>query len=175
MDNANFPNSINPRPKRRKSKDNPYELFSIGTNPGEITYWVRFIDGSQVEHCIEIQEDIFQELDAFELEDLSQLNEWDRHIEQSHQYETSLVINAVEDPVPMEEAFFDRAEIEMLRKVISTLPEIHRRRIILYFYKHLTYEKIAAQEGCSKVAVKYTLALSIEELRKKIKKFLQET
>lgn len=175
MENANFPNSINPRPKRRKSKDNPYELFSIGTVPDEVTYWVRFTDGLNVEHCIEIQADIFHALDAFELEDLSQLNEWDRHVEQYRQCETLLAANATEDPVPMEEAFFERMEIEVLRKAISTLPEIHRRRIILYFYKHLTYEKIAAQEGCSKVAVKYTLALSIEALREKIKKFFQVT
>lgn len=27
---GNHPKNINPRPKRRKDKDNPYEIFTIG-------------------------------------------------------------------------------------------------------------------------------------------------
>jgi RNA polymerase sigma-70 factor (ECF subfamily) len=73
------PNQHDKRPKRRKDKDNPYELFTVGFGTPEPLYFIRFKDGQEIEHCMEIQKSLFDLLDSFELEDLSFLNERDRH------------------------------------------------------------------------------------------------
>ena len=57
------------RPKRRKYKDNPYTL-SVDND----TYKVTFIDSLNKNQIIEINKNIFETLDKFELEDLSEMN-----------------------------------------------------------------------------------------------------
>ena len=75
------PNQYDKRPKRRKDKDNPYELLSVGMDTPTARYYIRFKDGQGVEHCMEIEKPLFDMLDGFELEDISHLNEVDNHYE----------------------------------------------------------------------------------------------
>ena len=65
-------------PKRRKEKNNPYTL-SVASG----RFYLSFRDGMCVLHEMEIDGELYGLLNTFELEDLSYLNEWDRHIEQS--------------------------------------------------------------------------------------------
>ncbi len=53
MDN-NYPINADPRPKRRRKKDNPYDLFTIGINTDHPQYYVRFKDGENYLLCEEI-------------------------------------------------------------------------------------------------------------------------
>ena len=46
------PNFFDKRPKRRKDKDNPYELFTVGFGTPDPLYFIRFRDGQGVEHKI---------------------------------------------------------------------------------------------------------------------------
>lgn len=69
-----------PRPCRRKDKDNPYEIFSVGIDTDTPHFYVSFKDGQGVQICMEIDKAVFDLLDRFELDDLSFLNEWDRHM-----------------------------------------------------------------------------------------------
>ena len=66
------------RPKRRKDKDNPYTL-----SQKEDKLFLSFRDGQGVFREIEIDTAVFNAFDRFELDDLSILNEWDRHYEHS--------------------------------------------------------------------------------------------
>ena len=163
---GNHPKNIDPRPKRRRDKDNPYEIFTVGIETDAPRYYIRFKDGSLVEHCLEITKELFDLLDSFELDDLSFLNEWDRHLEQSEQTEASLNARAAHRRETVEEEVFRHIENEMLHKAIATLPEVQRRRLLLYYFGNLTYREIAELEGCSKVAVKYTIDKAILTLRK---------
>lgn len=70
-----------PRPSRRKDRDNPYEIFSVGINTDNPHFYVSFKDGQGVQICMEIDKAVFDLLDRFELDDLSFLNERDGHIE----------------------------------------------------------------------------------------------
>ena len=101
-----------------------------------------------------------------ELDDLSFLNEWDRHLEQSEQTEATLNTRSAHHRDTVEEEVFRHIECEMLHKAISILPETQRRRLILYYFGNLTYQEIADFEGCSKVAVKYTVDKALAALRK---------
>ena len=81
---------MNNRPKRRKSSDNPYTLQIINNN-----YVVVFKDSRSVKQVIEVSEEVFSQMDKFELEDLKELNEYDRHIEHSEIYDETLYKRAI--------------------------------------------------------------------------------
>ena len=69
------------RPKRRRSKDNPYIL---NFNDDRNAYTVSFKDVCGNMQIVDIDENIYNCLDKFELNDLSEMNEYDRHIEHSY-------------------------------------------------------------------------------------------
>ncbi len=50
-------------------------------------------------------------------------------------------------PESIEEEVSRNMEYELLHRVIEKLPEIQRRRLLLYFFGEMTYEQIAAIEG----------------------------
>ena len=114
---------------------------------------------------MEISKDLFDSLDRFELEDLSFLNEVDRHYEQSEQTEASLNKRAMKKQDSVEEEVQQRIEIQALHDAISNLPEIQRRRLVLYYFGEFTYEQIAEMDGCTKRAVKFSVDLAIEKLK----------
>lgn len=75
------PKNIDPRPKRRKARDNPYSIFTEGIMTANPHYYLSFQDSSGIRHCLQIDKELFDVLDQFELDDLSFLNEVDRHYE----------------------------------------------------------------------------------------------
>lgn len=94
------------RPKRRKDKDDPYEMFSIGTDTAAPRYYVRFWDGT-MERCLEIDKPLFDEIDRFESEDLPHLV--DNHYERSELTEASLNARAFEQPQSIDKIFSEYA------------------------------------------------------------------
>ena len=93
-------------PKRRKDKYNPY---TIGTT-GDGRHWLTFSDGQGNRHHFEISAAVFALFDSFELDDLSYLNEVDRHYEQSELTEASLYDRAVHRPATVEESALQSME-----------------------------------------------------------------
>ena len=87
-------------PKRRKSRDNPYKLES---NRELNIYKVTFKDSKGILRIIEINKEIYETLDRFELDDLVELNEYDRHIEHSEMFEITLNRRAIEKSVSIDE------------------------------------------------------------------------
>ena len=154
-------------PKRRKDKYNPY---TIGTT-GDGRHWLTFLDGQGNRHHFEISAAVFALFDSFELDDLSYLNEVDRHYEQSELTEASLYDRAVYRPATVEESALQSMEYAQLHRAISELPEIQKRRLILYYFQGLTYEQIAEMEGCTKRAVKFSVDIAVEKLKKIFKNF----
>ena len=66
----------------------------------------------------------------------------------------------------LEEKVIEKIENEKLSNALSSLSDLHRRRILLYFKHNLSFSQIAEIEGCSKMAVKYSIDKALEELRK---------
>ena len=154
-------------PKRRKDKYNPY---TIGTTE-DGRRWLTFSDGQGNRHHFEISAAVFALFDSFELDDLSYLNEVDRHYEHSELTEASLYDRAVNRPATVEESALQSMEYAQLHRAISVLPEIQKRRLILYYFQGLTYEQIAGMEGCTKRAVKFSVDIAVEKLKKFFKNF----
>lgn len=163
---ANHPKNIDPRPKRRTDKNNPYEIFTVGINTDHPHYYLSFVDSSRVKQCMEIDKALFDAFDEFELDDLSFLNEMDRHYEQSEQSEQSLNRRAVKRQESVEETVFRRVEVDKLHQAIAKLPEKQRRRLVLYYFGEFTYEQIAEMEGCTIMPVKRSIDAAIENLKK---------
>lgn len=153
-------------PKRRKDKYNPY---TIGTTE-DGRHWLTFSDGQGNRHHLEITAAVFALFDSFELDDLSYLNEVDRHYEQSELTEASLYDRAVHRPATVEESALQSMEYAQLHRAISELPETQKRRLTLYYFQGLTYEQIAGMEGCTKRAVKFSVDIAVEKLKKFFKK-----
>ena len=151
-------------PKRRKYKDNPYTLFAVNNK-----YFIEFKDSKKCIQRIEISKEIFNVFNNSELHDLSELNEYDRHIEHSEVFEDTLFHRSFNESYSLEDEVDKKIINESLKNQIQQLPEIQKRRFIKYFFEDKTYEEIAKEEKCSKVAVKYSIDIAIEKISKYFK------
>lgn len=154
-------------PKRRKSKDNPYTL---GYCELQNSFTVTFRDGMGEEHKMVIREELFGALNQFELDDLSELNDYDRNIEHSELTEMTLYNRAALPPKPLEEIAERNLQNEVLWKAITALAKVQRRRLLLYYFEGFTYERIAQIESCSTRAIKY----SVDCAKSNIKNFFEK-
>ena len=155
------------RPKRRKSNDNPYTLnYCEETN----IYTISFKDGNGVLQKIEVSESIFKTFDRFELDDLSQMNEYDNHIEHSEIYENNLNSRAMDKPMSLEDEVINKCTFEELRSAIEKLPEVQKRRIKKYYLQEKTEQEIADEENATQQSVHIILERAIENLKKILKK-----
>ena len=119
---------------------------------------------------MEIDKAVFDLLDRFELDDLSFLNEWDRHIEHSELTEVALHTRAIADIESVEITAYKSMRNEQLRRAIAALPEVQRRRLVMYYFDSLTYEEIAEKEGCTHPAVIKSVRAAISKLKKYLTK-----
>ncbi len=164
--NHNQPMAFDTRPKRRKSKDNPYKILTTGMGTDHPHYYLSFIDSGGIHQFIEINESLFQAFDRFELDDISQMNKMDRHYERSEQTEISLHVRAMKPQVALEETVLQKVEFEDLYRAIAKLTETQRRRLILYYFYNVRYTKIAEMEGCRLESVRKCVQAAVDKLKK---------
>ena len=162
------PKSIDPRPKRRRDKDNPYTILTTGINTATPHYYLSFVDSSNVEWCVEIDKSLFDAFDRFELEDISFMHKVDKHYERTEQTEASLNQRAVKPQESVEEIVSQQMEVDRLHQAIAQLPEKQRRRLVLYYFGEFTYEQIAVMEGCTKRAVKFSVDIALKNLKENL-------
>ena len=112
------------RPKRRKDKYNPYTLY---TKAGR--YYISFVDVNNNFQKIEVSQEVFESFNRFELEDISQMNEYDRHLEHSEVDENTLYQKSVSSEQPLEEYFDKAQDSENLHMAINKLPNVQKRRL----------------------------------------------
>lgn len=169
MKNIVLPDNIDPRPNRRIHRDNQSRLYSIGRDTANPRYFIAFIDGNGIQRNEEITEEMFLFLDSCELDDLSRMNEEDRHADKTEltPYLMNIITNQSSDPL------FDIAskneEIRMLHMAIMMLPDIQRRRLLMHYWGKMTCEQIGEIEGCAP----QTVHRSIDKARCNLKKILK--
>ena len=154
------------RPKRRKYKDNPYTLNYIEEKN---VYTVSFKDVKGHLQKVEISEEIYKAFDSFELQDIKELNEYDRHIEHSEIFENNLEIRAKDKPISLEDEIINKSIIAEIKEEINKLPEIQKERIKKYFFENKTYDEIARDEGVNKTSIMRAINNGLEKISKKIK------
>ena len=152
-------------PNRKKDKYNPYTL-SIENN----AYYIAFTDGQGTFHKQEISMEIYAAFNGFELDDISLMNEISRHLTEADAVEEPLGHRIADPSEPVEDHVYRRIMYQELHKAISQLPEIQRRRVLLYYFGGYTYEQIAEMEGCRHPAVIKSIAAAKENIKKYLSK-----
>jgi len=151
--------------KRRKYRDNPYKIL----NKGNI-YFICFIDNKNRVQEIEVNSKIYDVFNQSELHDLSELNEYDRHIEHSNLIDSTLLYRKFDNIYSLEEEVEASVLSQELYKAIDKLSKIQKRRIVMYYFDDLKLREIAKIEKCSIASVKESIDSALINLRKKIKK-----
>lgn len=150
---------------------NPYKL-RIEIVQEEKHFYVSFLSSEkekvETEVTAAIAEMLFQKFVRTE-RNLKRSDE--RNLEHSELTEQALHQRALHQPKPLEDEVFTKLQKELLWKAIETLPNIQRRRVILYYFEGFTYEQIARIEGCSFRAVKYSVDCAKDKLKNIFKIF----
>lgn len=155
------------RPKRRKYKDNPYTLNYIEERN---IYIVSFKDVKGHLQKIEVSEEVYKAFDRFELQDVKELNEYDRHIEHSELFENSLEKRAKDKPLSLEDEIIKKSTFDELKQAIELLSEVQKRRIKKYYFADKNEYVIAKEENTTQQAVNKTLKQAIQKLKEILKK-----
>ena len=153
------------RPKRYKEYDNPYTLESIEK---EELYFIRFRD-EKGEHLVTVSKEVFDVFDESEKQDNNMMVRNSRYI---HKYELSdeaLSNKMLNNQTSIEDKLISDFEREELYEAINELSDIQKRRIRKYFFENKTFEEIAKEENCTKMAVKFTVDNALEKISKKLK------
>ena len=148
------------RPKRRRDKYNPYCIYE---ETGK--YFITFRDGENNLHGFEISRELYEAFNEFELEDISYLNVWDRHLEQSEIWEPTLNERAVDVQESVENIVIRNLQNKKVHRAIGMLPEVQQRRVKMYFFEGMTYEEIATKEECKHPAVVKSVKAALEKLK----------
>lgn len=156
---------MNKQTKRRRYRENPYYI-----KKSEKTYTIKFENSRHELIKINIEEEIFNAFNRFELDDIRQMNEYDNHIEHSILCEATLYKRAKNNQYTIENEVFQKIEREILLSAIKKLSSPQKERIILYYFYDMTYDEIATLSNCSKVAVKYSIDYGLKNLRIILKK-----
>jgi len=157
---------IDPRPKRRRDKDNPYTIFTQGSDDEGPYFFIAFTDSRGEKVCEEIGQSLYELFDSFELDDLSQLNKADRHHERSGLSDAQLTRRALYPQEDVFDAVYRKLRRERLYEAINKLSGTQQRRLLLYFFCGLTYEEIATIESCRHSAVVRSVKNALKKLRK---------
>ena len=148
-------------PNRDEDKYNPYTL-SIENS----TYYISFTDGQGIFHKQEISIELYAAFNSFELDDISWINEASRHLTEADAGEEPLGHRIAAPSEPVEDHVYRRIMYQELHKAIAQLPEIQRRRVLLYYFGGYTYEQIAQMEGCKYPAIIKSVAAAEKNIKK---------
>jgi RNA polymerase sigma-70 factor (ECF subfamily) len=148
----------------------PYTLRTENVE-GITRYFVSFTDGEDIRRETEVSRPVYLEFLRFIKIERNLRRSDERHIEQSELTDETLNRRALNPPKSVEETVFDSERNDRLRRAIAALPEIQRRRFVLYHEFGLTYEQIAEVEGCTKMPVKRSIDRAEAEIREKLKNF----
>ena len=74
-------------------------------------------------------------------------------------------------PKSVEELIFDVEQRELLNKAIAALPEIQRRRFLLYHEYDLNYRQIGEMEHCRPQSIRHSVIQAREKIKAVIEKY----
>ncbi|MDU5441178.1 MAG: sigma-70 family RNA polymerase sigma factor [Ruminococcus sp.] len=132
-------------------------------------------DGQGKSHELEVSEQFFMEFRQMERRNRNLL-QWDeRHREFSEVWDETLNRRALKLPKSIEEQMIEAERAELLCKAVDGLPEIQRRRFLLYYEYEFNFYQIAAMEHCtaSAIQIQKSVAIAKEKVKAEMRKYLQ--
>ena len=104
--------------------------------------------------------------------ELKQMQLDERHKEFLELSDEALNKRARVTPKGVDELMIEQERSELLHRIIAALPEIQRRRFLLYYEYDFNYYDIAAMEHCTAQAVRRSVVLAREKIKVQMKKYL---
>jgi len=166
---GNFDNwriKMNKHLTRNKDKYNPYTLEVDEENS---IYIVIFKDSRNVLQKVMVEKNVYEAFDKFELEDISQIHKFRKHIEHSEIYEETLFHKAVITDVSMEEQLEQKELYTALKESLNFLTKTQKRRIVLHFFEDKSFTEIARLENCDESSVRESIYSGIKKIKKNLK------
>ena len=122
---------------------------------------------------LEVSEQLFFEFRQMERRNRNLL-QWDeRHREFSEVWDETLNRRALKLPKSIEEQMIEAERAELLCKAVDRLPEIQRRRFLLYYEYEFNFYQIAAMEHCTASAIQKSVAVAKKKVKAEMRKYLQ--
>ncbi len=151
--------------------DKVYTLRTEVRGEGEIAYFISFTDGQGEFYDLEVSEEFYVEFRQLERKNRNlQQSDW-RHREGWDLWDETLYKRAFRVPKSVEELIFDAEQREILRKAIAALPEIQRRRFLLYHEYDFTYSAIGKMEHCRAQSIRQSVLRAREKVKAEIEKY----
>lgn len=126
------------RPKRRRCKDNPYKLCVSEKSK----YTVEFIDGKGTFQKVEVDKELFDVFDKFELVDKSQMTKTEKYIASFDLSEEYINKNQTLQQISMIDELIMESTFEEIRNAIEKLPAIQMQRIKMFYLENLSAEEM---------------------------------
>ena len=153
-------------------KAKAYTLREESTESG-IRYFISFKDGQGEHHELEVSEQLFFEFRQMERRNRN-LQQWDeRHREFNEVWDETLYRRALRVPKSLDERMIEEERNELLSKAVDQLPEIQRRRFLLYYEYDFNFYQIAGMEHCTASAVQKSVSVAREKVKAEMRKYLQ--
>ncbi len=147
-----------------------YRLREIVTEKGT-NYYISFRDGRGKIQELSVSYNFYMAFRRLELDE-RRLENWDwRHREFSEIYDETLNRRALRLPKDVDEIIIEEEQAELLRKAITALPEIQRRRFLLYHEYDLNYYQIGAMEHCTPQAVRRSVIIAREKIKAQMEEY----
>ena len=118
-------------------------------SPVETRYCAKCPDAAGGEQTVTLTRTLYLEMLNLAREERADLRKRKRH-EETGLTEEELYERAANKPRSVEDAVIENMRGERFRQVLLELPEIQRRRFLLYYESKLTYEQIAKVERCKR-------------------------
>lgn len=152
-------------------RERSYWLRKVVSEEG-MSYHISFRDGQGKIQELCVSYDFFMAFRRLELDE-RKLENWDyRHKEFSDIMEETLNWRALRLPKSIEERILEEERTEFLHRAINTLPEIQRRRFLLYYECDYKCYEIGAMEHRSAAAVAKSIASARKKVKEQMRKYL---
>lgn len=125
-----------------------YTLY-VENNDGTSKHFISFRDSTGALQVLEVLEAFYIEFRQLERRNRNLIqSEW-RHNEHSKPTEQTLHKRAMVYPKSVEDVVVETEQAKFLRRAIDKLPDIQRRRFLLYYEYDLNYYEIGVKEHCT--------------------------
>lgn len=152
--------------------DRVYTLREESCADGVMKYFISFKDSTGAFQSLDVSKELYFAFRQLERKNRNLQQSDQRHKEFNEVYEETLNRRARYIPKSVEEIIIETERSELLYKAINSLPEIQRRRFLLYYeYDYNCYE-IAAMENCTVQAVRRSVIIAREKIKAQMKQYL---
>lgn len=149
---------------------NDYSLEII-TGKNKDKYFVSFTDGYGEFQRLEINEDVYSALFDLNKTDRNLTRSDERNLEHSDLTDETLIKRSFKKPKGIEEIILEKEMKKLFWQAVGELPDVQRKRLLLYYDYGYSLKEIAKMENCSIRAVQYSLDIGKKKLENNLKKF----